>query len=290
MIGSRAVVTGAVAAAGITVLLGAGMPRPEVAAGASVLVVVRADAAEAALADLDDRLAPAVDAARSGAARVVDGDEAPGPPLLEAAALLREAVEAAVAASEARAELASAVVALDPEGAALPPAPDPAELESIAAQLEASAEAGDAFAEMRRRADSVTVELEAALGALEDGDLDQAERHVTAARAAHDAVAGWEVDFVTLPLWVETADAMIRAVERLIEATRAADAEAAAEAAADVEAVADDAATADRALRIAMAEGGAAVTVTPLSRLAAVLAMNEELRVAIESARASAVR
>ena len=91
----------------------------------------------------------------------------------------------------------------------------------------------------------------------------------------------WETDLPTLPVWIGTTDAMIDAVERILDATRAGDAAAARDAADEFAALADEAATADRALRIALSEGGAALIAAPLERLAAALR-------SIEGAHASA--
>jgi len=94
---------------------------------------------------------------------------------------------------------------------------------------------------------------------------------VAEARADHDALAAWEVELVTLPVWLQAAGAMVDAVEAIVAATRAGDAAAAAAAADAFAASSADAVTADRALRIAIGEGGAAVTAAPLGRLAEML-------------------
>jgi hypothetical protein len=157
---------------------------------------------------------------------------------------------------------------------------DPGEIESIAAQLAASAAAADRFADQRRRAERVTEALVEALAALEDGDLATGGARIAEARAAHDAIAGWDVDLVTLPVWLGTTDAMIGAMETIERATRAGD-EVAARAGADAfAALADDAAPADRALRIAIGEGGSAVTAAPMGRLADVLRTIDAARAA----------
>jgi hypothetical protein len=93
---------------------------------------------------------------------------------------------------------------------------------------------------------------------------------------------------VTLPVWIETTNEMIGAVERVIGATREGDATAADEAADDFAALADDAVTADRALRIAIGEAGSAVTAIALERLAASLRAVEDLRAAARAHGASA--
>ena len=97
--------------------------------------------------------------------------------------------------------------------------------------------------------------LEEALVALERGDVDRAAELTARARADHDAVVAWETDLPTLPVWIGTTDAMIGAVERILDATRAGDAAAARDAADEFAALADEAATADRALRIALERG-----------------------------------
>jgi hypothetical protein len=154
------------------------------------------------------------------------------------------------------------------------------QLPSIGAQLDATASAGDAFADLRRRGTALPATLEEALTALEAGDLDGADEIVTQARSDHDLVASWEGEPVTLAVWIETTDAMISAMETIVTATRAGDS-AAAGAAADAFAdLGDDAPFADRALRIALSEGGSALTAAPLERLAAALGGIEDARAA----------
>jgi hypothetical protein len=75
-------------------------------------------------------------------------------------------------------------------------------------------------------------------------------------------------------------------VDRVIDATRRGDAEAADAAASELEAIGADAGTADRALRIALGEGGSAVTGPALAALAAALGQTEVLRDAIAPLRA----
>ena len=113
--------------------------------------------------------------------------------------------------------------------------------------------------------------------ALDRGDVEEATELTSAARTDHDALVAWETDIPTLPVWIETTDAMIGAVEGILAATRAGDAAAASEAAAAFAALADDAATADRALRITLSEGGASLTAAPLGRLATAAARDRGL-------------
>lgn len=288
MIGRPSLLIGTVAAVFVVVIVGAGGPGPETAVVADRLVAERAAAADSALTALADRLAPAVDAAREGGTRVVAGEEPPGPALIQAAELVTAASDAAIAARAACTDLAAALRARAPDAAPLPPCPDPAELASVAGQLGSTASAGDSFADLRRRAEHVTVALDASLEALADGDVEAAASAAGEARADHDAVAALEPKPVTLPVWIETTDEMIGAVEGVIEATRAGDRAAAEEAAADFAALADAGTTADRALRIAIGEGGSAVTGTALERLAAFLGGVEDLRAAVGARRGGA--
>jgi hypothetical protein len=145
------------------------------------------------------------------------------------------------------------------------------EVESVAAQLASAAPAADAFAAMRARAEGLVPGLEAVLAALDDEALDEAHERVAAVRADHEALSDWQVDLATFPVWLDTTGAMIGAVEAILAATEAGDRAAALEAADDFAALAEDAGPADRALRIAIGEGGSAVTAAPLARLADLL-------------------
>lgn len=251
-------------------LIGEGGPDPSTERAARGLVLERAAEADAALATLERALSPGLDAARRGAALVVTGDVDPSTELLTAAAEIASAESMAVAARRAVRALEGARLAL---GAGDPVRLELAagEVESVAAQLESSAPAADAFAEMRARAEGLVGRLEEVLTALEEGALDGARTGLAAVRADHDALAAWEVELLTLPVWVDTTDAMIGAVEAIVETTAAGDSAAALDAADEFAALAEDAAPADRALRIAIGEGGSAVTAAPLARLADVL-------------------
>ncbi|MGH2801282.1 MAG: hypothetical protein ACRDM0_27145, partial [Thermoleophilaceae bacterium] len=165
-----------------------------------------------------------------------------------------------------------------------PAAPATAEeLRSIAAQLDASAPDADAFATMRLSAAGVTEALTAALVALEDGEPSAALAATERARALHEALAAWDVGLATLAFWVETSGSLIGAVEDLAVAARDDDEPAALAAAERIGAVADEAREADLGLRIAMSEGGAAVTAAPLQRLGAVLRRVDAARAALAS-------
>ncbi|HSI99394.1 MAG TPA: hypothetical protein VLA59_03305 [Patescibacteria group bacterium] len=281
MIGTPGLVAGLVGIVALVPLVGAGGPDPGAALAARALVAERAVAADEALLALERAMQPALDLGRSGAARVVSGESPPGEALAAAGALLVEA-------DALGAEAASRVRALDGARRAMdaPPAPvDPpartGELASIGAQLEGAAPAADRFASMRLRAERLLTGLGAVVEALADGDTAAADVALAQARADHDELAAWEVDLVTLPVWVEASGALLDAAEALVAATAAGDARAAAEAADAFALQRDGAASADRALRIAMGEGGAAVTAAPLGRLADLLRRTAEARAAV---------
>lgn len=290
MIGSRATLAATATGLALVLGLGGGAPRPEIEIAARASIVEHAEATEAALALLREQLAEALDAARAGSARAVAGDAAPGPMFRRAAGGVLAAVDGALDALDARNDLAGARAARSPGVAALPPAPDPAELGSLGAQLDATADAAEAFVAMRGRAESVTPTLLAALEALEAREIDEAEGLVADASAVLDAVGDWELGVPTLPIWVSTVSEMIGAMQGLVTVTRAGDAAAAEAAAAEFEALAEEAPAADRALRIALGEGGSAIGATALGRLAALLAATDELREAAVAARQAAGR
>jgi hypothetical protein len=280
MIGTRAAASAGVAVLGLALALGQVDGDPSAAVGAARLVRERTAAAISALDALRAAVQPGLDAARRAAADVVDGNEAPGPRLTEAAELIAGAERSVVPARRAVAALDAAWLAWHPDATTLPEPVAAGELSGIAAQLAAVGPAADEFAGLRGRGTGVPGVLEEALLALERGAVDEAAELAARARADHDAIVAWQTDLPTLPVWIETTDAMIGAVERILEATRAGDEAAAGEAAETFVALADDAAAADRALRIALSEGGAALTAAPLERLAAALRSIEGARAA----------
>ena len=286
MIGSRILVAGVAAA--LVVVLGGGEPRPEVARGAKAAIARAADRALEAIGRLEAQLAPAIDAARTGSARVVAGDEDPADPLSAAAGRVLDAAPALVEVRLALADLERARTAHHPAAAQLPPAPDPGELPSIATQLDDAAEAGSQFAQTRRRAEAVSSGLVDALDAAVAGELDEANEELLIGLEAVDALRAWEDDAPVLSVWIDTVDAMIGAVQRLIDAVRTNDAKQADSARAEFDAAAKGALEADRALRIGVGEAGSALAGLPLGRLAGVLAALDELELAGRGARAAA--
>jgi hypothetical protein len=269
MIGTR-IVPAALVALVLVPLVGPGGPDPAAERAARALVLERAATADAALAALEAALSPGLDAARRGAALVVTGDEEPARELETASAEVASAEELLGAARRAVQALEGARRALG-DGTPVRLEPASGEVESVAAQLESAAPAANAFARMRMLAEGLVARLETVLAALEDGELRDARSGLAAVRSDHDALDAWEVELVTLPVWLDTTGAMIGAVEAILEATESGNAAAARAGAADFAAAAEDAGPADRALRIAIGEGGSAVTAAPLARLASLL-------------------
>jgi hypothetical protein len=286
MIGRRLLATVAVVA--LLVGLGGGAPRPEIARDANAAIVAAADRSLVAIERLEAELAPALDAARMGGARVVAGESDPAEPLASASDGLVSAAPTATELRNALAELERARAALEPGAEGLPTAPDAGRLLSIAGQLASTADAGASFAETRRAAESVSGGVVDALDAAAAGRLDEADDHLAASLAAVDAIRDLEEGAPALSVWIDTADAMIGAVQELVDAVRTGDAERADAAQADFDAAAEGAAQADRSLRIGLGETGNAISVVPLQRLAEARVELLELESAVAAARAKA--
>jgi hypothetical protein len=281
MIGVRAATSAALAVVVSAAVVGAGDGGPGPRLSADRLVRERAEAALDVLDALDRALQPAVASARRGSARIVAGDASPGEQLEHASTAVASAEPLTREAAATLESLNGARIARDPGAVPIRAPITPGEPASIGAQLETTAAAAEGFAAMRRRADGVTRSLEAALVALERSDLDAVETSVAAARRDHDALVAWDVGLDTLPVWIATTDAMIDAMETIVDATRAGDTSAARAAAEAIGALGGDAAVADRALRIAVSEGGAAVAAPALARLAGAVAAVSDAREAV---------
>ncbi len=281
MIRMRHAATTAAVAFGLGLVLGPGAPNPALALASDDLIAERAAAALDALDAFSADVEEALDGARVASAAVVSGDEAPTERIDDAAGLAIAAEQAVVPVRRAINGLAAVVSASDPDTAPPPQPVSAGELTSIGAQLRASTDAAGRFVAIRRQATGLPGVLDRALAALDEGSLDEARGLVAGARADHAAVVAWETDLPTLPVWIETTDAMISGVEDIVEALEAGDAAAAERAGKDVAALGDEAAQADRALRIALGEGGSALLGPPLERLAATLRSLEASRGAI---------
>ena len=281
MIGRR--LLAAAAAVALIVVLGGGAPRPEIALDANAAIAAAEGDTLEAIDRLEAQLAPALDAARTGAAQVVAGEADPAGALAAAADGLVAVAPSATELGDALAELERARAALRPEAERLPPAPDAAQLESIASQLASTAEAGAHFAEIRRGAESVSGSVIDALDAAAAGRLDDADEHLTSSLEAVEAVRELEEGALVLSVWIDTADAMIRAVQELVDAVRTSDPERADAARADFDAAAEHAPQADRSLRIGLGETGSAISAVPLRRLAEVHVALRDLEAAVRA-------
>jgi hypothetical protein len=192
--------------------------------------------------------------------------------------------------AEALAALEHARLAARPDAAPLPPSPDGGELASIGGLLRATADAGTTFAATRRRAEGLSRGLLDALDALAAGRIDEADSVLRDARDTVEAVRPLEDAQPALTVWTGTADAMIRAMQRFVDAVRETDSAAAEAARAEFEAAAEDATSADRALRIGLGEAGSAVAQAAVDQLAIMIDGVDTLEAAVRSARAEAVR
>lgn len=246
---------------------------PQAEAARQAWLAETADAADAALGRLQIELETAIDAARTGAASIVSGEEAPGPALIEAAAILEasrdEVEDAALVMSRLRGTLACARPGssqLAGGGAVTDQAV------SIAVQLRASASEAEPFVERRWAAEATLAALSDALAALDDDDAETALAALDDADATLEVVAAWEEPPPSLGYWVETSRELLTAARAIADATLAGDPAAAAVAGDAYRAAATRALDADRALALAIAETGSALAVVPMRRLADELA------------------
>ncbi len=122
-----------------------------------------------------------------------------------------------------------------------------------------------------------------ALDAAAAGRLDDADEHLTTSLEAVEAVRELEEGALVLSVWIDTADAMIRAVQELVDAVRTSDPERADAARADFDAAAEHAPQADRSLRIGLGETGSAISAVPLRRLAEVHVALRDLEAAVRA-------
>jgi len=232
--------------------------------------------------ELSAVLEVARDAARRGSALVVSGAQDPAPELLAAAAALEEGATVATRAQAAMTALSGVFAAVRPRDAPPALAVSAPTLLGIASQLRGSADAGRAFVERRHASEATLSAMGEALAAMERGDVDAAETALGAARDAQAVVGAWDAQPPELSIWLATTSAMLDAADRIVAAVRSGDAAAADAAGADYREAAGRAALADRALALAISEGGAAVTATPLVRLAGALQEVAAARAALE--------
>ncbi len=241
-------------------------------------------AADVALGSLDRGIAVAREHARLGTALTASG-EAPAPELTAAA----EAVAAVSGdADDARRRLE----VLGGLAAAIAPAETiptlsygGTDLEQIASQLEASAAAATLFVERRHATQAIVDALSAALAELEANDPSAALASLAKTDAPMALLDAWEQRPPLLRYWMTISEELLDAAGDIARATLANDPAAARVAGERYAKAAEAARGADNALVLALSEGGAAVSATPVRRLAAVADEVDEARAALRQAR-----
>jgi hypothetical protein len=253
---------------------------PAAAARAQRLARV-AQSTDAALRRLSELLEATLKDARSGAALTVAGNDPPAPPLTAAAERLAAGTAVADRAQSALGLLMGTAAAIEPAAALPPLSLNGQALTSIADQLRAAALVATAFVARRHATDRVLQALSGALAALERDDPHSALDLLAGTDAPLSLIRTWPSPPVTLALWLTTTADLLAAVRAVAAATLAGDASAEREAAARYQNAAQAARGADVSLALALSEGGAAVTATPLRRLTDGLADLAALREAI---------
>ena len=254
---------------------------PPAAAARAAQLARAAQSADAALRRLSELLEGTMQDARSGAALTVAGDDPPAPSLTAAAERLGAGTGIADQAQSANGLLVGIAAAIEP-AATLPRLSLNREaLASIAEQLRAAADAATAFVERRHATDRVLQALAGVLAALKQDDPRSALGLVASTDASLGLIRAWPSPPVTLALWLTTTTELLAAVRAVAAATLAGDTIAERDAAARYEEAAKAARGADVSLALALSEGGAAVTATPLRRLTDGLAELATLREAI---------
>jgi hypothetical protein len=276
---------------GLVVGIGFGLRSPDPARADPPAQAARerqlADAAEAAdvaLGDLGRRIAVARDHARLGTALTASG-EAPAAELTAAADAVAAASGDADDARRALDLVAGLAAAIAPKEAVPSLSYGGADLEQIAAQLAASAPAADLFVERRHATQAVVDALSAALAQLERDEPEAALASLAQADAPMTLLQAWDQRPPLLRYWMTISTDLLDAAGDIARATIAND-PAAAEAAGQRYAKAAEAARgADNALALSLSEAGAAVSATPLRRLAAVADEVDGARTALRLAR-----
>jgi hypothetical protein len=240
---------------------------------------VRADDALASLASV---LADAIEHARNGTAMTVAGDRPPAPELSAAADALAGGAGQADAGHRAIQALAEMALAIAP-GAHIPSlsltGPD---LLLIASGLRSSADAATLFVERRDATGTIVGGLRDALEALKGNLPAAAIVSLDRTMAPFALLRAWAPRPGLLDYWMQVTGELIAAARDIAEATIARD-PAAQKAAGERYAKAGEAARgADNALAVTLSEEGAAVSATPLQRLAAAAATVDQERGAIQ--------
>lgn len=237
-----------------------GTADPVVAAALRRQAASHASVADATLLEAEELMNEGTAQASRGQAAVLAGAQDPAT-FMDAAAAAFEAAAAPVDAAQVSLEaLRWTLLALDPEQP--PPTLDlsGADLSAIGAQWRATALPLSALTDLRQATEATLEALDDALAALDDDDPAAALDAVSDAEASLAVVSASQDELSTLPVWVDTVEALLDATADIARAAQAGDAEALAEAQAAWEAAAEGATRADRALTIALGEATAEVT------------------------------
>jgi hypothetical protein len=241
---------------------------PPAAAARTTLMADAADAADMALAQLNAELRRARDHARRGTALTASGD-APAAELTAAADVLAGASDEADAARRDLLVLGGVAAAIRPAATVPSLTYGGTDLQLIAAQLRRSAAAATLFVERRHATQAVVDALGAALADLERDDPSAALDSLTTADAPLALLGAWQERPPLLRYWMMVSADLLDAAGDIARATIKDD-PAAVEAAGERYAKAAEAAQgADNALALTLSEEGAAISATPLRRLAA---------------------
>ncbi|HEY8921346.1 MAG TPA: hypothetical protein VIN32_01835, partial [Candidatus Limnocylindria bacterium] len=211
--------------------------------------------------------------------------EAPAPELTAAAEVVAGASDEADAARRELLALAGVAAAVEPAAIVPTLSHGGAELELIAAQLRSSADAATLFVERRHATQAVVDALAAALAALERDDPSAALASLAKADAPMALLGAWERPPPLLRYWMTISTGLLEAAGDIARATLAEDPVAQKAGAERYARAAEAARGADNALALALSEEGAAVSATPLRRLAAVADEVDEARAALRLAR-----
>lgn len=241
---------------------------PPGAAARTRFIADAADAADMALARLDAQLKRARDHARRGTALTVSGD-APAPELTSAADLLAGASDEADAARRDLQVLDGVAAGIQPTATVPSLSYGGTDLELIAAQLRRSAAAATLFVERRHATQTVVDALGAALADLERDDPSAALASLATADAPLALLQAWEERPPLLRYWLMISADLLDAAGDIARATISDDPTALQAAAERYAKAADAARGADNALALTLSEEGAAISATPLRRLAA---------------------
>lgn len=258
-------VVGVAAVVAVAVLFGA---RPLDPVGADPvrqavlgrLAAEQAAEADEALADAESLMRQGVVDAGRGQAAILSGPDDPADHLNLAATWFEAAADPVAAAQEALAALRWTLLALNPTASPPTLALTAVQTQDIGAQWRAAALPASSLADLRRSAEESLEALDDALAAIEDGDYDAALEAVAAAEASLDRVRAFNGNLATLPVWIETVDALLQATGDIARAALAGDEAGVAAAQAAYDEAAAEAATADQALTIALGEAASATT------------------------------